>query len=309
MVRNVLLAALVTVPMVAAQDIVSAKAGLIHLAEGDVFLNGDAYAQEATKEFKSMKEGETLATQEGRAEVLLHPGGFLRLGENSAFVLTKATYTTTRLKLTSGAVLVELDTLPKDVSVSIEVQGRQIQLTKRGLYEFNVTGAGMARVYEGELSLAAVDGLAIRVKEGQEMAFNALTPVKFDKSDTTALYRWGARRARALALVSGSSLSPSSFNAIRSINSWLWSPLCNCYYFYLVDGMYSPYQNVIYLPRVYTNVTVDNSFPRIDVPTSPASAAAVSSGAVTAGDSSGAAAMPAATAAPVTSSNTAARQR
>ena len=65
--------ALAAVPAMA-QEVVSAKAGLIHEAEGEVKINGEDFIQEGLR-FKSMKEGDTLSTLGGRAEVLIR--GFL----------------------------------------------------------------------------------------------------------------------------------------------------------------------------------------------------------------------------------------
>lgn len=74
---------------VRAQHAVSARAGMINVAEGDVFLSDDRSpaplpVDPRPSELISMKEGQTLRTGEGRAEILLTPGAFLRLGESSA---------------------------------------------------------------------------------------------------------------------------------------------------------------------------------------------------------------------------------
>ena len=70
-----------------AQQAISARAGLINVADGDVFL-ADARSgslkpfERRPTELVELKEGQTLETQEGRAELLLTPGAFLRIGES-----------------------------------------------------------------------------------------------------------------------------------------------------------------------------------------------------------------------------------
>jgi hypothetical protein len=255
-----------------------------------------------------MKRGDILATQEGRAEILLQPGAFLRISENSSFELVGNTFEDTRLRLITGAALIEVVSLEKDDSLRIVVQGREITVRKRGLYEFRSSGPGEVRVYDGELAVIALDGLPMKVKEGQEMAFNTFSPVKFDKDNTTALYRWGARRARLLAAASQSTGPGFSrgFNTLGGYSNWQWSPLCNCHYFYLSQDAYTPYRNVIYVPATIT-VTSGSSGWDLGNTTSPTSSAAGSS--VTSGDSTGASAAPAAGAAATTTTNTADRRR
>src|SRR5712664_4112631 len=68
---------------VLAQSVISAHSGLIHYVEGRVLLDGKPVEVKLTA-FPELKEKMELRTEDGRAEVLLNPGVFLRLGENSA---------------------------------------------------------------------------------------------------------------------------------------------------------------------------------------------------------------------------------
>ena len=65
-----------------AQQLISAKSGLIHYTEGDVKI-GDVPAGPNNAIYQSLANGKELAAGEGRAEMLLGPGQFLRLNENS----------------------------------------------------------------------------------------------------------------------------------------------------------------------------------------------------------------------------------
>src|SRR5713226_3930888 len=66
-----------------AQTVISAHSGLIHYVEGRVLLDGKPVEVKITS-FPEIKEGKEFRTEDGRAEVLLNPGVFLRMGENSA---------------------------------------------------------------------------------------------------------------------------------------------------------------------------------------------------------------------------------
>jgi hypothetical protein len=63
-----------------AQSVLSARAGLLHYVEGEVLLDGKP-AEVDLASFPSMKTGSVLRTADGRAEVLLNPGVFLRMAK------------------------------------------------------------------------------------------------------------------------------------------------------------------------------------------------------------------------------------
>ncbi len=66
-----------------AQYVISAHAGVVQYVEGRAFLNDQAI-EPKFGQFPDIKENQEFRTEEGRAEILLTPGVFLRLGENSA---------------------------------------------------------------------------------------------------------------------------------------------------------------------------------------------------------------------------------
>ncbi len=93
-----------------AQSVISAHSGTIHYTEGQVTLDGTA-VQPKFGEFPEVKIGQVLSAQDGRAEVLLTPGVFLRLGENSAFKMISNQLTNTRLEINSGQAMIEVGEL------------------------------------------------------------------------------------------------------------------------------------------------------------------------------------------------------
>ena len=66
-----------------AQSVISAKAGVIHYVEGDVTVNDQKLVMQVSK-FPDLKNKEVLRTEEGRVELLLAPGSFLRLNDKTA---------------------------------------------------------------------------------------------------------------------------------------------------------------------------------------------------------------------------------
>src|SRR3954453_14583464 len=80
----------------AAQQLISAKSGLIHYAEGDAKI-GEQTASPNNGIFQSLAVGKELTTGEGRAEMLLGPGQFVRLNENSSVKMISNKLDATRL--------------------------------------------------------------------------------------------------------------------------------------------------------------------------------------------------------------------
>ena len=138
-----------------AQSVISAQSGVIHYSEGRVLL-GQRPVENQFGEFPQVKKGQELRTEEGRAEVLLTPGVFLRLAENSGFRMVDNSLVDTRVEFLTGSAILEVDELLKDNAVTVSYRDARIQLKKAGLYRFQSDPA-QVRVYEGEAGVLIGD--------------------------------------------------------------------------------------------------------------------------------------------------------
>src|SRR5579863_5103054 len=91
---------------VGAQSVISTHSGLIHFFEGEVYL-GDQFLESHLGRFPSVPPGGELRTGAGRAEVLLTPGVFLRMGERSVIRLVANGLADTQVQLEAGSVIVD----------------------------------------------------------------------------------------------------------------------------------------------------------------------------------------------------------
>src|SRR5207302_10491447 len=131
-----------------AQSVISAKSGLVHYVEGQVYVN-DQLVESKFGNFPDVKENWQLRTEEGRAEVLLTPGVFLRVSENSAIRMIANRLIDTRGECRSGSARVEAGDLLKDNHVAVVDRDYIISLEKKGIYGFDAETAAL-RDYEGE---------------------------------------------------------------------------------------------------------------------------------------------------------------
>src|SRR5436190_3798544 len=136
-----------------AQQMISARAGMVHYVEGKVFA-GSEQLDGKFGNFPQIKENQILRTEEGRAEVLLTPGVFLRAAENSSFRMITNRLIDTRVEFLTGSMIVESDDMLKDNSVTIVAKDATVHLRKSGVYRFDSEPASV-RVFKGAVDVEA----------------------------------------------------------------------------------------------------------------------------------------------------------
>jgi hypothetical protein len=226
-----------------AQSVISAKSGLIHYAEGRVYL-GNQLVENKFGSFPDVQENAQLRTEEGRAEVLLTPGVFLRMGESSAIRMITNRLIDTRVEFLGGSMLVEAAEILKDNAVTIVYKDYTVQLMKKGLYRFDSDPAEL-RVYDGAAN-TQLNGKTEEVKDGHLLAFDGdLKLAKFNKDEADALYRWSRRRSEYLAMANVSAAkSVRDYGSYWGSSGWYFNPYFNMYTFV-------PYRGVFFSPFGY----------------------------------------------------------
>ncbi len=239
----------------AAQTAISARSGMIHFVEGRVLLDGQPL-EAKTGQFPEVKEGLTLATEAGRAEVLLSPGVFLRMGEDAEFRMISSRLIDTRLEVVRGSVLVEAIEMSKDNHIALVAKGATVTPRKTGLYRVDAS-AGLVRVYDGEAVVEqGADRLTLKSSR-QTTVGTVLVAQKFDSKAGDPLYRWGQRRSGyiAMANISGSRSLRDRGGWLAS--GWLWNPYFGMFtYVPFRNTLFSPYGYAFWSPRTVTAVFV-----------------------------------------------------
>jgi len=225
--------------------VVSAKAGVVNLAEGDArVIRARAFAMpEVLISGDELQSGDTVKTgQNGRAEILLNPGCYLRLGEQSEFVFLFDNFTSDKLKLLRGSAVLEASAI--DSSILVETPKASFEISRDGLYRFNVGADGRAevavrkgRVFVGETT----------IREGKRAVVEGGTAAiaKLNKQDMDALDEWSKDRAKSLIALN-SALSNTGMMRTLGMsfmrNAWIYDPFCRCYTFLpMAGGFASPY--------------------------------------------------------------------
>jgi hypothetical protein len=239
------------------QDVISARSGLVHYVEGDVSIDGKPVA-DRNGTFSEVKKDGELATSMGRAEILLTPGVFLRVGENSSIRMRATALDDTKVEFVSGKTMLESDTPMKDNRVTIQYKDYAVTPVDHGIYEFTSEPAALA-VYVGEADVTA-GGQTVRVKAGKRLIFSAaLAQERFNDKDGDSLYRWSKLRSEYLSQANVSAARQAYTSGAyggnydgSGLGSWFYNPFYNMYTFLPFSGIaFSPFGYGFFSPFAF----------------------------------------------------------
>src|SRR6266478_716497 len=226
----------------------AARPGGLNYIEGQVSIDGEGLGAGAIG-YTELKPGQSLETQAGKVEMLLTPGVFFRLGDNSSAMMISPSLTDTELRLDKGEAAVEVAELHPENNIVIAEDGAKVRLAKTGLYEFDADH-NVVRVYQGQADVE-VNGQNIEVKSEHVLALNAggpIKPEKFDKEAQDDLYRWSSLRSSYLAEANVDRAQVYQMGNWYGAG-WDWDPYYSCYTFIPGDGIfYSPFGWGFYSP-------------------------------------------------------------
>ncbi len=220
------------------------RPGSINYVEGKTFVDGQPLAPNTIGSV-ALQAGQTLSTQDGRAEILLTPGIFFRVAQNSVVQMTSPDLANTAVTLERGRALVEVDQLLPQNNIVINENGVSTRVTKPGLYEFD-SMQGLVRVFDGKASVA-MNGRAMDVNGGHQILADTTGKVKthgFNKKKyEDDFYRWSSLRSSYLTeanvdaarrYAGGSGWAPGVWAGAN----WYWDPWFDAYTFIPGDGIF-----------------------------------------------------------------------
>jgi hypothetical protein len=204
-----------------------------------------------------LEKDQTLTTQVGKVEILLTPGVFFRVAENSAVKMISPDLATTRVELDKGRALVEVIEIRNQNDIEIVQNGGSTKLLKNGLYEFDADHS-QVRVFKGNAEVT-VANQKITLGENREVAFSAdvkLRSQSFDpKMFEDEFYRWASLRSGYLSEASVSTAraymgaGPGLYAPGWTGFGWYWDPWFGVYTFVPAGGVfYDPFGWGFYSP-------------------------------------------------------------
>jgi hypothetical protein len=191
---------LLAIPSAArAQKIVGVKAGILQSIKGEVYLE-DKRLKLPQNGHIQMQNGQLLSTKQGYAEVLLSPGAYLRLGEDSCVRMDDNQLGNTQIALTQGSALIEVVQEIEGNRITFAIAASVVEIERAGLYRLYAL-PGELRVYRGEAKVVS-HGKTTLAKSGRVVHFaRDLAVRKFDTDAADSLHTWAARRSFDLFII------------------------------------------------------------------------------------------------------------
>ena len=242
--------------------VISAKAGGINAVTGEasVFTRGEADWQQLMIT-DDLDAGDRVRTaSDGRVEILLNPGSYLRLGGNSEVELSNNALDNLEVRMIRGTAIVEatgMDGL--DLNINISTPHTKLAIVRQGLYRLNVVPGDATELIVRKGRVILSDSHT-KVKGGNKVVFNATAVsvaklTKEEKKQKEDVEVWSKQRAETLAKANRritNTMFMSAFASYRefdpwsrsSFGMWFYHSGANCYTFLPFRyGWTSPYGN------------------------------------------------------------------
>jgi FecR protein len=181
----------------------TAAPGAINYVEGHVKIGSETLSSASVGKVQ-LKPGQTLETEDGRVEMLLTPGVFIRLGQDTSVTMVSPSLTNTKVKVDTGEATAEVDEYHSQNNLMVQVDDATAYLVHTGFYDFDPQ-QGLIRVLKGQ-AVVLRDDYHVRVNPGRQVELfpqtAKLQAVKFDVGQykkQNPLYSWSKLRSQYLA--------------------------------------------------------------------------------------------------------------
>lgn len=242
--------------------VISARAGGVNVVTGRASMrpHGNSEWQQLTIK-EDLETGDVVKTgPDGRVEMLLNPGSYMRIAENSEVEMADNSLENLEVRLIRGTAIVEV-TGPDNAElfIGITTPHTRMSIIRRGLYRVNVVPGDTTEliVRKGRVML---EGSHTRVNGGNKVVFSgsSFSVAKLENADkkrADTLETWSKGRAETLAKANGQISRRTLITFAASFRNdwsyassfgrtgfWLYSPGVRCYTFIPFSADYaSPY--------------------------------------------------------------------
>ncbi len=226
--------------------VISAKAGGVNFVEGAVTIVRRDGASSRLLRRDEVNVGDRVSTgADGKAEVLLNPGSYVRLGPNSEFEFKTTSLSNLQIQLHRGSAIFEVFASHEFV-VRVFTPNAKMLLVDTGVFRVNVLANGGAEIAVWQGKALLNDGRATLVKKGSAAVVNTgaqsqIRKITNDDKDELAL--WSKTRGKELAKQSSklqdramrdallTSFNRGGWGMYNSFGLWVWNSFTGGYSF------------------------------------------------------------------------------
>jgi hypothetical protein len=210
------------------QLVVAAKAGLVNYVQGTTNVKATQLVPVANP---------ILTGPNGYVELLLTPGSYLRMGNNTEVVLDGVELSNVAVRVVQGVAVVEVVDIDHTLPIQMTTGNVQVKIADPGIYEF---GNGVATVLEGKLLSADSE---TTFKKGWQVSYNGnYMTRKVSDNELSALDIFSKTRSEKIA-AANMELAPVVKNSGYHSSSpiWMYSPAYALWTFMPYGNARSPY--------------------------------------------------------------------
>ena len=267
---------IVTTPQNREKFVISAKAGGVNAITGEASVHARGETEwQRLMITDDLNAGDRVRTAyDGRVEILLNPGSYLRVGGDSEVELSNNTLDNLEVRLLRGTAIVEAtgaDGL--ELNISIRTPHTKLAIVRQGLYRLSVVPGDATELIVRKGRVILSDSHT-KVKGGNKVVFSAtnvsvakLTKEEKKTKDKEEVDVWSKERAQTLAKANrriNERMLSSAFASFRTdpfwsgsrLGLWFYNSRWSCYTFLpFYNGWSSPYGNsywtTVYYPPAY----------------------------------------------------------
>jgi hypothetical protein len=242
--------------------VISAKAGGINAVTGQASVHAKGqFDWQQLMVTDDLDAGDRVKTaSDGRVEILLNPGSYLRVGGNSEIELSNNSLANLEVRLLRGTAIVEATGAEGlELNINISTPHTKLAIVRGGLYRLNVVPGDATEliVRKGRVIL---NDSQTKVKGGNKVVFSAtvVSVAKLTKQEEKIredVDDWSKDRAQVLAMANrriNSRMMNTAFDSFResqrgffgfrSFGLWYFNSIAGCYTFLPFSyGFGSPY--------------------------------------------------------------------
>jgi len=263
--------------------VISAKAGGINAITGgaSVHSKGETDWQQLSIT-DDLQAGDRVRTSsDGRIEILLNPGSYLRVGGNSEVELSDNTLSNLEVRLLRGTAIVEATGADGvELNISISTPHTKLAIVRQGLYRLNVVPEDATELIVRKGRVILSDSHT-KVKGGNKVVFSAtaVSVAKLTKEEKKAIETaevdvWSKQRADTLAkanrritdrMLTSAFASYGGFDPWRrnGLGFWFYNTRIGCYtflpFFYGWGSPYGSLYSTFFYPYPYGTVWNGNN--------------------------------------------------
>lgn len=243
------------------QYVISAKAGRVNMVSGSVtHQQKDKAEWQSLAAKKNLNSGDVVKTgADGRMEMLLNPGSYLRVAENSQVKLIDNSIENLRFSIVKGSAIIEATgTDGTRLLAEVSTPQTKVVVDRNGLYRINVLPTGTTEVFVSKGRVLIGNDLKTKVGGGKKITIGSggTEVAKFDKKNQDVFDQWSKQRAEVLIAANRKLSRQTIVSALAGFRRsgaygygyapyfglWIYDAFLDCYTFFpFYGGWSSPY--------------------------------------------------------------------